>query len=148
MKKNLFRLMAFMMVAMLTVGFISCSKDDDDLKQKISKTTWLVTESSDEEEMPKGFIITFKPDGKIITNDQEWNSGNNTYSILSDGQLMIDFNHDDYMLGAFKIDGNKAVYTFSWYDSVTHKVHENGAVYTIILQKQSYDERPAAVLTW
>ena len=30
MKKNLFRLMALMMVAMLTIGFISCSKDDDD----------------------------------------------------------------------------------------------------------------------
>ena len=41
MKKNLFRLMALMMVAMLTIGFTSCSKDDDDDNSASIVGTWV-----------------------------------------------------------------------------------------------------------
>lgn len=64
-KKSLLRLMAVMMVAMLSVGFISCSKDDDDDNGQKSEAI------SDND--PEGtIVINLENNDKDICIDDEW----------------------------------------------------------------------------
>lgn len=134
MKTLKFMCMALCAMVLCT-GFSSCSKDDDDNKGGNASNpligTWKVISSDD---MDADATFTFNSNGTVTTSDKEWNDGGVWYTV-NGNTLKIDFRHDDYTYGIYSIDGNTAVYQYSWYD-IKEETKDGEYHYSMTLQKQ------------
>ena len=106
------------MCMLVSVAISSCSDDDGDggSSSRLSGTTWKILSDTDDEELA-GMSITFNKNGNVkfspvqIWSYAKWSETNGKLKIvLGEGRA------DDYIEGAFVINGKKATYTYSWYD--------------------------------
>ena len=79
-----------------------------------------------------GVTFTFNKDNSVTTNPVIWSKV--TYS-LSDSNLNIYFQDDDYITGTISINGNTASYKYHWAD-VQGEWSNDDEVYTMTLTKQ------------
>lgn len=121
------------LAVVLCVNFVSCSDDDDEPQvtpATLPRTTWKIT-ASDENGM-EGATFTFNEDKSVTVNPSMWSKV--TYSV-SENNLKIVFNDDDYIEGTISINGNTATYQYKWYD-IDGTVHGSGTQHSMTLQKQ------------
>lgn len=117
--KNLRSLFALALCVLLTIGAVSCSKDDDEpSKDNLAGTSWKAISSSEDDE-DVGFTITLKKDGNVTFspsagyNYAKWSVVNEKLRITL-GEENVP---DDYMEGTFVVNGNTATYTYRWYNA-------------------------------
>ena len=121
-----------LLAVVLCVNFAACSDDEDEPQTTpatLAGTTWKIA-SSDEDGM-EGATFTFNEDKTVTVNPSMWSKV--TYSV-SDSNLKIIFNDDDYIEGAIAINGNSATYQYKWYD-IDGTVHSE-MQHSMTLQKQ------------
>ena len=114
MKKNLLRMMTIMVVAMLSVGFASCSDDDgpsgNDLVAK-AVGTWMCTSSKDSamgysvDGLMVGKEVTIKSNG-TYTSTAETFGYSGTYSIKGNTITAKSASGDTFMVNV-SINGDK-----------------------------------------
>lgn len=80
----------------------------------------------------EGATFAFKTDGTVTVNPSMWSKV--TYSV-SDNDLKIVFNDDDYIQGAISINGKTATYKYKWYD-IDGGIQGSGTQHSMTLQKQ------------
>ena len=118
----------------LCVNFAACSDDDENeppvKHSTLAGTTWKIT-ARDETGM-EGATFAFTPDGNVTVNPSLWSKV--TYSV-SDNDLKIVFNDDDYIQGAISINGKTATYKYKWYD-IDVGIQGSGTQHSMTLQKQ------------
>lgn len=121
------------LAVVLCVNLAACSDDDDEAGADTSLigTTWRITASNEDKEMI-GVTFTFNKDNSVTTNPVIWSKV--TYS-LSDSNLNIYFQDDDYITGTISINGNTASYKYHWAD-VQGEWSNDDEVYTMTLTKQ------------
>ena len=121
-----------LLAVVLCVNFAACSDDEDEPQTTpatLAGTTWKIV-TSDENGM-EGATFTFNEDKTVTVNPSMWSKV--TYSV-SDSNLKIIFNDDDYIEGAIAINGNSATYQYKWYD-IDGTVHSE-TQHSMTLQKQ------------
>ena len=121
-----------LLAVVLCVNFAACSDDEDEPQTTpatLAGTTWKII-TSDENGM-EGATFTFNEDKTVTVNPSMWSKV--TYSV-SDSNLKIIFNDDDYIEGAIAINGNSATYQYKWYD-IDGTVHSE-TQHSMTLQKQ------------
>lgn len=99
-----------LLAVILCVSFATCS-DDDDESSTLAGTTWKII-TTDEEDM-EGVTFTFNENKTVTVNPSIWSKV--TWSV-SDNDLKIVFQDDDYIQGTISINGNSAAYQYMWYD--------------------------------
>lgn len=109
--KTYFKYVMLLFVAALTMGFTSCSDDDDDPASLVG--TW----QQYDEEYDEYYQITFKADGTMV--DKEWDakSGHVYYSETGRWQVKGDYlemvwgdDEDEVDRVKFVIKGNKLIF--------------------------------------
>lgn len=132
MDKKIKKMMLSLFVTVCSLSFASCSDDKDDLSNgHLGGTSWEIISDSEDDELP-GIVITFNKDGNCTFNPAtdwtyaKWFQTDNTLKIvLGEGEP------DDYMEGAFVVNGSNATYTYSWYDYNGKWGGEDSAVMTL-----------------
>ncbi|MBD5241840.1 MAG: hypothetical protein HDS59_07155 [Barnesiella sp.] len=103
----------------------SCKDDVKEPSKGLAGTIWKINsateddlyEGEDDEYEFVGTTVTFNSDGNVtFSKPNAWSYAKWSYTndklkiVLGEGEP------DDYMEGSFVINGNKATYTYSWYD--------------------------------
>ena len=112
-KKNIFRLMAILMVATLCTGFASCGDDDDD--NGISSpivNTWVSTKNANE-------TFTFQSNGKCRRLYQAPAVKGVTDLVVDDDVV------EQYFDGTYTVTDDNSL-TVTWNTKTTTKVDSNG----------------------
>lgn len=108
-----FRLVGMALIAiLLSVGFTSCSKDDNDDSSSIVGV-WEYTSNND-----GSGTIAFGSDGTLIwiyDDDYDDLSGSDYTYSLKGNTLKIVWCGDDYTYGNFTMIGDAAIYEYNWY---------------------------------
>ena len=95
---------------LLSVGFTSCSKDDN---SSSIVGVWEYTSNND-----GSGTITFRSDGTLIwifDDDHDDVSGSDYTYSLKGNTLKIVWDGDDYTYGNFTMIGDAAIYEYNWY---------------------------------
>lgn len=98
-KRNLFRLMALMMVTTLCMGFTACGDDDDEGNDSPIVATW--TNSSNDNQQ-----YQFKSNGDVVNHVVNPKFKGVTDQELSDSEV------EKYVYGTYSLNGNR--FTITW----------------------------------
>lgn len=129
--KNLQTLVAVALYVVMTFSFASCKNNDTPESGSLAGTSWKVVASTTPELEP-GMILTFQKDGNMLNERWEYAKWTQTGTVL---KIVAGQGYpDDCMEGIFTINGDQAVYQFSWYDYYTEE-WDGTTFHTVTLKK-------------
>ena len=127
----------------MSIGFVACGSDDDndnnnpqptnpttEVQKTLFGTTWKITTCVDKDFI--GVVCTFNSDNTMIFNPSKWSK--TTYSV-SDGNLKLVVDKDEYMVGPLTVNNTTASYQYKWYDHEGKPLY-NGRTFNMTLVKQ------------
>ena len=115
----------------MCVNFTACSDDNEnEVVTSAIVGTWSYTSNADEDMRSGKF--TFNGDGSLIWEDDEISS-DCSYTLTND-ELKIILNHDDYLEGTISFSDKQAIYKYTWHDYAGE--WSDDTEYTMTLVKQ------------
>lgn len=106
MKKHYFYLLTMLMVAMMSVGFVSCGSDDDSSDSNIIPSGTYIEENGKESELFTMVINGYNIKVTITRYGEVWKSFQGTYTI-SGNTIRIKTSDGNIEEGYFKMSGNR-----------------------------------------
>ena len=130
--KNLQTLVAVALYVVMTFSFASCKNNDTPESGSLAGTSWKVVACTDHYDFEPGMILTFQKDGNMLNERWEYAKWTQTGTVL---KIVAGQGYpDDCMEGIFTINGDQAVYQYSWYDYYTEE-WDGTTFHTVTLKK-------------